>query len=118
MSNVQTYEVRVAVKRKGSRHFSSHVGMYIEYQMVKLFHQDARTGNQAMRKCEKYGRPLSARKVDGYKGVSNTQRLTESLVKNPYPNAIAMDEFVWQRKAKRAERLETKKNDKPIELDE
>ncbi len=108
MGSVQTFEVRVEVKRKGSRHFSSHVGKYIEEGIVKMFHIDARTPDQAWEKAKKRGHPVSCRKVDAEKIMDRTI-LIEPL--NPYPNAVAMDEMIWKKKTKRAERLEDRKKD-------
>jgi len=109
----QTFEAKVEVKKKGSRHFSSLVGMYIENKITKMFHVDARTPEQAMRKVEKYGRLLSVRKVDTEKMRGNIEMcLMRDKVENPYPNAVAMDEFVWKRKGKRDERIESRERDK------
>ena len=99
MRNILTkYEVRVNVKN-GSKRYSSFLGMYVQDEAIKMFHKDARTPKQAMMKCEKHGRPLSARKVslDKMVGDMGNLKLDEQLV-NPYENAIAMDEFVWQKR--------------------
>lgn len=103
-NNGQTFEVDVEVPIKGSRHFSPHVGMYIENKRTKLYHIDARTHKQAKQKAKKYGRPVGCRKVDIDKIGGNIE---DCLLKpsNPYPNAVAMDEFIWKKKDKRAERL-------------
>lgn len=114
-SNLQTFEVRVKVKKSGSKHFSYHVGMYIENETTKTFHKEARTGEQAMQKCEKYGRPISYQKVDveRIRPVENLQKLLEPYgANNPYSNAIAMDEMIWRKKANRSERIEDRKKDK------
>ncbi len=111
-SNAQTFEVRVVVRKKGSMHFSSHVGMYIEENMTKMYHIDARTHEQAIRKAEKYGRPLGCRKVNTEKIMGDGLRLEAYGVNNPYPNAVAMDEMIWKRKNKRAERIESQEKDK------
>jgi hypothetical protein len=111
-NNTQKFEVRVAVRQKGSRHFSAHVGMFIEAQVTKMFHKDARTGEQAMKMCEKYGRPLSFHKVDGERMRGNAERFIMAEPKNPYPNAIAMDEFVWKKKEQRSERIVNRSKDK------
>jgi len=109
---MKTFEVKVEVQQKGSMHFSSHVGMYIENKIVKMFHKDAKTGKKAMQKCEKYGRPLSARKVDTDKMMGGGLLQIETyMANNPYPNAIAMDEMIWK-KGKRAERIESRGKDK------
>ncbi len=101
-NGIDTYEIRVAVTWKGSRHYSSQVGTYIENTMVKMFHKKAKSGQQAMRKCEKYGRPLSVRKVQPT-DLSAIEHL--QLRQNPYPDAIAMGKFIWRKKGQRAERL-------------
>ncbi len=104
-NGIDTYEIRVAVTWKGSRHYSSQVGTYIENTMVKMFHKEAKSCQQAMQKCEKYGRPLSARKVQPA-DLSAIEHL--QLRQNPYPDAIALSKFIWRKKEKRAERLVTK----------
>lgn len=113
--NIHTYEVRVVVKQNGSRHYSSHIGMYIENTVTKMFHKDARTGDQAMQKCEKYGRPIGYHKVDVEKMGFNVENmlLQEPYgADNPYPNAIAMDELIWRKKGKRNERIQNRQMDK------
>jgi hypothetical protein len=112
--SMQTFEVRVEVKKKGSRHFSSHIGMYIDYGQVRMFHiEDVKTHEQAIRRASKYGHVLSCRKVDEDKMRGNPQKfLLPYGANNPYPNAIAMDEMIWKKKGQRAERLENQKKDK------
>lgn len=107
-NNIRTYEVRVEVEKKGSSHFSSHVGKHIQNKIIKMFHVDARTHEQAMQKVEKRGRPISARKVNVEEMGINIENLLLREpygAKNPYPDAIAMDEMVWRKKNKRAERI-------------
>lgn len=113
--DVQTFEVRVQVRQKGSRHFSSHVGMYIDDVITKMFHIDARTPAQAIRKSEKYGRPISVRKADVGKMAFNIETLLQRErygLDNPYSDAIAMDEMIWQKKGKRVERISNETKDK------
>lgn len=110
MSNhAQTYEVKVEVKRQGSEHFSSHVGMYIEDKTTKMFHFDTRTSEQATRKGEKHGRVISVRKanVERLRGDAGSIMAKLQLA-NPYPDAIAMDEMIWCRKNKRDERIQNR----------
>lgn len=109
-NDVQTFEVRVEVRQKGSRHFSSHVGRFIENTMTKMFHIDARTRKQALQKAEKHGRPISARKADVERMSLSVERMPLGA-SNPYPNAIAMDEFIWKRKGKRQERRNNNSRD-------
>ncbi len=114
-SNERTFEVKVNVKRNGSNHYSYHVGAYIENEVTKMYHILARTHYQAMEKAKKYGRPISVRKVDidNIRPSENLQKLIEPYgAKNPYPDAIAMDEFIWKKKADRSERIENRRKDK------
>ena len=114
-NGIQTFEVKVEVKQRGSRHFSSHVGMYIENKITKMKHIDARTHQQAIIKAEKYGHPISVRKVDIERMNGNMEDLLllePYGAKNPYPNAISMDEMIWKKKNKRAGRIENQVKDK------
>lgn len=113
--NQRIFEVCVEVGHNGSRHFSSRMGMYIEDKIIKMFHIHAKTHNGAMEKAKRYGRPLHVRKPNlekmGNSAESIFQRLSITQP-NPYPNAIAMDEMVWIRKNKRAERMENRAKNK------
>lgn len=112
-SNIRTFEVRVEVSKKGSKHFSSHIGKYIENKVTEMFHFDARTSEQAKRMGKKYGRPISVRKVDVDRMRGNIEALLSQLQPiNPYPDAIAMDEFIWRRKNKRDGRRRNRDKDK------
>lgn len=112
-NNIHTFEVKVEVKESGSRHFSPHVGMYIENKVTKMFHFDTRTPKQAERRGEKHGRVISVQKVDVDRMRGNMDSLMLRLkATNPYPDAVAMDEMIWRRKDKRAERLENREKDK------
>lgn len=106
---MQTFEVRVLVKKKGTRHFSSHVGKWLEFTITKMFHIEAKTPAQAGARAQKYGRPISVRKVDVDRMRGNMEKLLLPDVygaNNPYPNAIAMDEMIWKKKRKRIGRRE------------
>ena len=114
-NNQQTFEVRVLVKKTGSKHFSQHIGKYLYETMTRMFHIEARTANQAGARAEKYGRPLSVRKVDVERMSGNIEKLLLPEVygaNNPYSNAIAMDELIWKKKSKRAGRRENNGKDK------
>ena len=111
--NVQTFEVKVEVSIKGSTHFSSHVGQFIENKVTKMFHIDARTSEQAMQKAEKHGRPISAHKPNLDRMRGNMETMMERLkLTNPYPDAVAMDEFIWRKKDKRNKRIGNNGKDK------
>lgn len=105
-----TYEVDVEVRR-GNKHYQPFLGIYVHEKTVKMFHKDARTPEQAMQKCEKYGRPLRVRKMDVQKIDGDIGRLNlEEMIANPYEDAVAMDEMVWR---KRKDRIKNKGKDKP-----
>jgi len=112
---LQTFEVLVEVPIKGSRHFSYRVGHHIESTTHhKMFHFDVRTPDQAIRRAEKHGRPVSCRKVNVDKIEFNVDNLFEQIrygATNPYPNAIAMDEMIWKKKGKRQDRINNKEKD-------
>lgn len=111
---ITTYEVKVKIK-SGIERYSSFLGMYIQDEIIKMFHKDARTSEQAMQKCEKYGRPISAHKADVSKMYGNMEALP--LMQEPYgggnlyENAIAMDEFIWKKK-NREKRIKNREKDK------
>ena len=69
-----------------------------------------------MDRCSKHGRVLSARKVDVSDMLANIEHfplLPEPYQSgNPYPNAVAMDEFIWKKKEKRAIRIGDRDKDK------
>lgn len=95
---LSTFEVKVKIK-SGTKYYSSFLGMYVQDETVKMFHKDARTGDQAMKRCEKYGRPISVRKADIVKMIGDMGNLKlDEMFVNPYENAIAMDEFVWKKR--------------------
>ncbi len=85
---------------------------------VRMYHIDARTHKQALSKAKKYGRPKSANKVDATRFLSSIETLdlesvtVEPVLGNPYENALAMDEFIWQ---KRNVRINNQYRDKPKE---
>ena len=109
-STLTTFEVRVEVKQ-GSKHYQPFLGMYVQNKTVKMFHKDARTREQAIQKCEKYGRPLSARKLDVEKIDGSMVNLNlEEIMINPWENALAMDEMIWR---KRNVRIQSRQKDKP-----
>ena len=111
---IPTFEVKVKIKN-GMKIYSSLLGMFVQEEITKMFHRDARTGNQAMRMCEKYGRPVSARKADVTKMLGNMENLSLEQEPyndgNPYESAIAMDEFIWNKK-NRKKRIQNQGKDK------
>ena len=113
MSNITTFEVCVEVKKHGTNHFSHYMGMYLSDQITKLFHFDRRTPEQAIKAGQKYGRVLSCHKVNVDKMRGDASMFMPKYGENnPYPNAIAMDELIFMRKAPRVERIQNKVKDK------
>ena len=115
-AHLTTYEVRVRIKNgNGSKHYSSFLGMFVQDETTKMFHRDARTPQRAMRMCEKYGHPVSARKADVFKMLGNMENLPLEQEPysdgNPYDSAIAMDEFIGN-KIKREKRIQNQEKDK------
>lgn len=119
---MRTFEVRVEVERKGSERYQEiswfrnvrtskkPVYMRVGDKVVKMFHKDARTPEQAMEKCKKYGHPISVRKADVLKMGGNLEKLPllQELNQpyNPYGSAIAMDEMIWKKRNKRIKNRE------------
>ncbi len=106
---VETYEVRVNVKRNGAKHYSTHVGKYISDEITEMFHIDARTAKQAICKAEKYGRPIGARKADVDRMRGNPENFKLEQETPNYSYAIMLDEMVW---LKRNKRIGSQKKDK------
>ena len=92
------YEVQVKVrcspKPKG---YNSSMGIFVYEELIKMFHKEARTPQQALDKCKKYGRPISVQKADISDMVDDIEKILDNP-RNPYPNAIAMGEMIWKRK--------------------
>jgi len=118
-TNQCVYEVVVNVKKNGAGHYSSFLGMFVKKEMKRMFHITARTPEQASKKAEKYGRPLSVRKADVAKmyGDITKLRLDQKPLAgvyqfgNPYDSAIAMGEMIWKKK-KRGKRIKNREKDK------
>ncbi len=123
MSNLHRYEVRVAVPESNIPHYYSKFRMkniykdqYILDIDLKTFHFWAKDQSHAVDRAKKYGRPLNVRKVNRDKINSDIEHIV--LDQKPYGednifvNAIAMDELIWMKKAKRSERIADREKDK------
>ncbi len=95
----QTFEVCVKVKQ-GAPRYQSSLGMYVRGEVTKMFHIDARTGEQAMQRCAKYGRPISCHKADAEKMLGDMEHLQLGQ-EQPESMALAMDEFLWKKRNNR-----------------
>lgn len=105
---METYEVRVNVKKNGTRHFSTHRGKDIYDELTQMFHIEARTPKQAKNRAGRYGHPVSVRKADGYRMRGDAE--STKLPPMPQPSyAIVMDEMIW---LKRNRRIENAKKDR------
>jgi hypothetical protein len=113
-SNITTFEVCVLVRKQGAYHFSHYLGMYLHDQITRTFHFDRRTHKQAVKAGEKRGRVLSCQKVNVDKMRGDASMFMPKYGEsNPYPDAIAMDELIWQHKPMiRAERIQNQIKDK------
>ncbi len=122
-STLQRYEVRVLVPEKGNEHYSYKLKEFVRRTEVRTFHSPFfRDHSQAFEWAKKYGRPISARKVSRDRVCLDTEKMMQRIREeelriheNPYPNAIAMDEMIWNKKVKRSERLQDREKDKPSE---
>lgn len=114
-ANVTAYEVRVKVRGKKPREYNSRHGCFIYDEVIKMFHKFARTPQQAMNKCRKYGTPVSAHKVNVqvmHKDFEQLPILNSVYVDgNPYNSALAMDELIWQKRNKRRENMHRDKEE-------
>jgi hypothetical protein len=80
-----------------------------------MYHIDARTHDQAREKAKKYGEPVSVQKADPYEMFGDIEKLPIQnevyMNGNPYNNAVAMDEMIWQKRNKRRSNIyKDKKN--------
>ncbi len=98
---LETYEVRVNVKRSGTKHFSTHIGKEIEDELTEMFHIVARTPEQARGRARRYGHPVSVRKADGMRMRGDPEIMKLETPK--YSHALVMDELIWLKRNKRIE---------------
>lgn len=118
-ANITTFEVRVAVydgRKKEYKPLNYYgKGEWIGKRIVKMFHIDARTHEQAKdiaRKC--YGKPLSCRKMDAASMLADIENIKLDQAdafgaNNPYSSAVAMDEMVWLKRNKRRANMQKDK---------
>ncbi len=114
------FEVSVVCPDVGSprRRYSYRVKDWITDMRVRTFHIEARTPEQASDKAEKYGRPISVRKIARSKIFGNIEQLDLKPPPyqegNPYETAIAMDEMIWQKRNNRRKNM-SKDKENPID---
>jgi hypothetical protein len=118
-----TYEVRVRVRGEAPQKYEYKRGCFSYKEIVKMFHKEAHNPQQAMERCQKYGTPISARKVDTSAMFGNFEKLpinNNIYVENnklyvegkpysennvAYSDAINKDEMVAQKRNKRRDNM-------------
>lgn len=78
------YEVKVKIPQRGLRY------------VIRTYLIEAKDSNRARERCRKHGIPLSAHKMELTNSIEHLQLIQPPLIK-PSP-AIAMDEFIWQKR--------------------
>ena len=114
-ANTTVFEVEVKVLQgrsdfKPIKYSSKVKGLYckselVRGQIIKMFHIESRTPEQAMQKGRKYGEPVSCRKMDVLSSLSSIEKLSLEQPTiygkgNPYKSAVAMGEMVWNKQRK------------------
>ena len=104
-ANMLTYEVRVIIRDENSQYYRCDIGKTVKREIVKMFHIEARTIDQAFNRANKYGRPISAKKISMENTLAsieakdaNGDYLILKDLKIPYKNAVDMGYFIWNKK--------------------
>jgi hypothetical protein len=117
---MNTYEIRRRIIGQIIEHLSWKDGFGEKhFKEMKMFHVEARTPDQAIKKSEKYGGELvSCRKADKERitGLYTIERLHLNqeppvmyLKGNPYKSAIAMESMIWQKRNVRRKKMDKDK---------
>lgn len=102
------YEVKVNVKR-GKPKYNSFLSMHVFDEITKIFHIPAPDHKRAMKKAKRYGRPISAHKVDIQDIIGSMEKLDIERTQ-PIALAIARDEMIG--KKKRRNRINNREKDR------
>jgi hypothetical protein len=102
---MNTYEIRRRIIGQIIEHLSWKDGFGEKhFKEMKMFHVEARTPDQAIKKSEKYGGELvSCRKAD------KEEPPVMYLKGNPYKSAIAMESMIWQKRNVRRKKMDKDK---------
>jgi len=108
-TNITTFEVRIRIKGAPIEYYD-YYGEYLYNKAIKMLHIDARTPEQAREKAKKHGDVVSCRKADVSKMLGDIEHLkldqtTAYNLGNPYKDAVAMDEMIWQKRNNRRNNL-------------
>lgn len=108
---------QVRVQRKNNHpEYNARLGLYSDEDGFTVVHIERRTHKQAIKAAKKYGKPISATKMDISDVTGHIETLdiqNEVYYKpNPYPSAIAMDEMIFNKRNKRRANMH---KDKPVD---
>jgi predicted HTH domain antitoxin len=120
MSSTLTYfEVEVMVRGIPYEYYSR-FGKRIGHDIVKMFHFERRTPEQAVEAGKRYGEVLTCRKADREKILGSVDGMSIDPIPtiydngNPYKNAMAMDDMIWKKRNIRRANLDKDKKDLDI----
>lgn len=107
--STQFFEVKVKVKGIPFEYYSRY-GKYISHEVIKMFHFQRRTQEQAIEEGKRYGDVISCCKVkaeDSLKSIEALELNQDTVYDqgNPYQSAMAMDSMIWKKRNKRRENL-------------
>lgn len=107
-----TYQVRVEVRGETYEYYARY-GKRISHTVIKMFHFDRRTPQQAIDEGAKHGKVISCCKVD-YEVIAgnpeNTQIDQHTIYDRPL-NAVTLDEQIWKKRNIRRANLQKDKVD-------
>ncbi len=107
--NVATFEVRVKIR--GDKPIRYHPWKDGEeyLKVIKTYHIERRTAEQAVKAVNGIGTVLSCRKLDVTQIAGNIESLPLDNAKyvnlSPYKSAVAMEEMIWDKHKKRRKNL-------------
>lgn len=107
------FEVRVEVTKKGNQNYTTRRG-WVQEKIVKIVHIWKRTPEQACNAARKYGRPLSARKMQVDELYANIEKLpldNPPDVYDHYINPMGIDDMLWLNRGRRKYQPKTDSDD-------
>ncbi len=117
-ANVSTFEIRVRQRSEQPIKILNWDDNKKYHKILKMFHIQRRTREQAIGEARKYGQVISCRKVDLTRGIGSIEKFpienekyVPQFVPDKFQSAIAMDSMIWK-KARRSKRLSDNHKDK------
>lgn len=113
---IDTYEIRIRQRGNVVQHVAKGNGIKFR-KIIKMFHFDARTRKQAIEQARKHkGDILSCRKVSAESKLIAIEHLPLEEFNiydavNPFKNAVAMDEAIWNKRNKRRANMQRDKDE-------